>query len=57
MEQETGGGRVSLVAVVFRKSGQMMKLSIKARANFMTATHRFLIIMNSPLNILLIHTG
>lgn len=55
-EREARGRRLSLVSVIFR-SGWVMELSTKARANFMTATQRFLIIMNSPLNVLLIHTG
>lgn len=56
-EQDARGRRISLVSVIFRRSGWVMKLSTKAWANFMTATQRFLIIMNSPLNVLLIHTG
>lgn len=64
MNQRTGKqsrrlevGQLSLVSIVFRRNGWVMKLSIKVRANFMTATHRFLIIMNSPLSVLLIHIG
>lgn len=49
-EQEARESPASLLS-----EGWVMALSMEARANFMTATRRFLIIMNSPLNILLVH--